>query len=189
MDIGLEVFGTHRDGHFPFSRELDRVRDQVDDDLLQPRRVGHQTPRNTRVDLIAQRNAFLARYTHKQIDRLGDAGPQFETMGFEFDAPGFDLRKIQNVVDDRQEGIAAGADDLDVLALLARERGAQQQAGHADDAVHGGSDLVAHHGQELAAGLGGGFGSVFGLFEHRLGLLTLGDVDPHPEQTHLPVQF
>ena len=40
-----------------------------------------------------------------------------------------------------------------VLALLGRERRVEQQAGHADDAVHRRADLVAHRREELALGL------------------------------------
>ncbi len=39
-----------------------------------------------------------------------------------------------------------------------RKVGIEQQTGHADDAVHGRADLVAHVGQEFALGIGGCFG-------------------------------
>ncbi len=42
---------------------------------------------------------------------------------------------------------------LGVAALLVVERRVEQQARHADDAVHRRADLVAHVGQELALGL------------------------------------
>ena len=60
-------------------------------------------------------------------------------------------------------------DDLGELALLRRQLGAEQQAGHADHGVHRRPDLVAHRRQERALRLG-----------RRLGLLArlleLGDV-------------
>ena len=46
------------------------------------------------------------------------------------------------------------ADHLGVFALLGSEAGVEQQTGHADDAVHGGADFVAHVGQKLALGHG-----------------------------------
>ena len=49
----------------------------------------------------------------------------------------------------REQGVAALADGLDVLALLAGEFGIEEQAGHAEDAVHGGADFVADVGDEF----------------------------------------
>jgi hypothetical protein len=39
-------------------------------------------------------------------------------------------------------------------ALLRFQPGVQQQAGHADDGVHRGANLMAHGGEELALGAG-----------------------------------
>ena len=47
---------------------------------------------------------------------------------------------------------------LRVVALLG-VKGVEKQVGHADDAVHGGTYLVAHVGQEQAFGLVGGLGT------------------------------
>ena len=55
---------------------------------------------------------------------------------------------------------SASADDLTVLQvvpLLGVELGVERQFGHADDAVHRRADLVAHVGQEGAAGAVGRF--------------------------------
>ena len=60
--------------------------------------------------------------------------------------------------------------------LVLVERGVEQQAGHADDAVHGGADLVAHVGQELALELGAGERLVARLGQFALDALTLDDL-------------
>ena len=57
-------------------------------------------------------------------------------------------------------------DDLRVLALLGREVGVLQEAGHADHAVHGGADLVAHVGHELGLEAEGLLGLAAGRDEH-----------------------
>ncbi len=75
--------------------------------------------------------------------------PKVEVHHLEVQAAGFDLREVQNVVDDLEEGASRAVDDLRVLALLGIEIGVQEQARHADDPVHGGPDLVAHVGHEL----------------------------------------
>ena len=50
------------------------------------------------------------------------------------------------------------------------ERRGQRQFGHADDAVHGRADFVAHRGQELALGAVGRFGRVLGDSQLLFGL-------------------
>ncbi|MNF72675.1 hypothetical protein D3C84_546570 [compost metagenome] len=53
-------------------------------------------------------------------------------------------------------------DGLHVVALLGRQRRAEQQLGHAQHAVHRGADLVADLGEEFALGLElGGAGGQF----------------------------
>src|SRR5277367_6594462 len=48
--------------------------------------------------------------------------------------------------------------------------------GHSEDRIHGGADLVAHVGEEVGLGLGGGHGLFFGSEEVCFGLLAIGDV-------------
>ena len=60
----------------------------------------------------------------------------------------FDLGEIENVVDDRQQRLGAGADDVQVALLLAVQRCIEQQGRHAHNAVHRRTDFVRHHGQE-----------------------------------------
>ena len=60
--------------------------------------------------------------------------------------------------------LSAAADSLGIFPLLGREVGIQQEAGHANDAIHGGPNLMAHGRQKgrlgfdccqrLVAGLG-----------------------------------
>ena len=78
---------------------------------------------------------------------------QGERLALQLDLAGLDLREVEDVVDDRQEGIAGRPDRLGVVALLLVERRVQHQPAHADDRVHRRADLVAHRGQEGALGL------------------------------------
>jgi hypothetical protein len=64
-----------------------------------------------------------------------------------------DLRIVEDVVDDGQQGFAAGAHGLRIVALLVVDAGVEQQAGHADHGVERSTDLVAHVGEEHALGL------------------------------------
>ena len=64
--------------------------------------------------------------------------------------------------------------DLGIFELLFRQFRAQQQACHADDAVHRGPDLVAHIGQELALGLARGVCLIAGNPQFLVALHSLG---------------
>ena len=68
-----------------------------------------------------------------------------------------------------KQGVAAVADDLGKLTLLIGELGIQQETAHADDRIHGGADLVAHHRQEGALGGIGRFGFLAGFMVSRRG--------------------
>ena len=84
-------------------------------------------------------------------------------------APGLDLGHVEDVVDEGQEVIAAALDDGQALALGGRQLGVPDQyLGEANDGVHGGTDFVAHVGQEGALGLVGGL-----QFRRALGNLDL----------------
>jgi hypothetical protein len=63
---------------------------------------------------------------------------------------GFDLREVEDVVDDVQQRMRRALRHRQQLALLGVEIGIEQQPGQADDAVHRRPDLVAHVGEELA---------------------------------------
>ena len=85
---------------------------------------------------------------------------EIEVDRVEIQLAGFDLGKVQNVIDQTQQRISGGFDSLQVLALLGGELGVQCQLRHSQHTVHGRTDLVAHVGQELAFGAAGRFGSL-----------------------------
>jgi hypothetical protein len=75
------------------------------------------------------------------------------------------------------------ADQLQILALLGGEFGIQGQLRHAQDAVHGRADFMAHIRQEFALGAAGAFGGLFGGAQ-------LGDVRAHSQDVaHLAVRI
>ena len=99
----------------------------------------------------------VARGAH-QVERRLHAIAQVEGLRLDVHAPGFDLREVEDVVDDGQQRVAAVADGGRVVALLVVERRVEQQPAHADDRVHRRADLVAHGRQEGALGFVGGLG-------------------------------
>ncbi len=76
---------------------------------------------------------------------------------------GFHSGKIEDLIDQRDEGRAGAADRLDITRVLGAEPRPSQQVRHAENAVQGRADLMAH-GREEAR-----FGDA-----RRLGAVALG---------------
>ena len=89
-----------------------------------------------------------------------DALANVEGLRLDVHPAGLDLREVEDVVDDREQGVARVADSPRVLALLAVELGVEEEPAHADHGVHGRADFMAHGREEgalrLVRGLGGG---------------------------------
>ncbi len=105
------------------------------------------------VDVIVQLDVFLGRLEGE--DGHGFLEQFLEVHGnlLEVHLLGFELGEIEDVVDEMEEGFAAGADHADELQLLGVEAGVEQERGGADDAVHRRADFVAHAGEEVGLGL------------------------------------
>ena len=168
--------------------ELQGVVHEVREDLSEAGRIAHHRLRCGRVHEDAQLHPF-GLGLHRQ-DRLHvlDHGQQIEVQVLERQLPRLDLGEVEDVVDEREQGVPAGPHGLRVLLLFHPERRIQQQARHPDDAVHGRADLVAHVGQEFALearqlqGPVPGLRQLLGgLFQLELGPAALGDVVVLPE--------
>ena len=95
---------------------------------------------------------------------------------FEVDLAGFDLRVIEQFLDQRQQRIARGSDRLGIGRLLRRQRSFEQQAVHADDAVERRADFVRGHREEARLGLVRGVGVIPRFAERAFGFGAVGDV-------------
>ena len=71
---------------------------------------------------------------------------------FEVQRAAFDAREIQDVVDHLQQVFGGFVGQCRVLGLLGIQGGGFQQLQHAEHAVHGGAQFMAHHGQEVRFG-------------------------------------
>ena len=144
-----------------FIGKLDGVGDQVGDDLAQARGIAEHLLGDRSVDFHSEKNAFLFRLDQQRFDDFAGEHVRGELQALDLHAPGLDLGKIENVVDELQQVLAARVNGVQVLAALLHGLGiaAPQDIGKAEDGVHGRADLVAHVGQEvtlrLVCGLGG----------------------------------
>src|SRR5215218_9178168 len=137
-------------GHLPLLSELDRVAEDVGEDLPQTEGIAAHSARRAWLDEADQFQALLVGVSCEQGGDLFDLPPQLEVYGLQAQAARLYLGEVQDVVEDGEQSLARVVDRLRVLALLLVEVGVQKEVCHADNAVHGRPYLVAHVGQELA---------------------------------------
>ncbi|MPM73300.1 hypothetical protein SDC9_120280 [bioreactor metagenome] len=83
--------------------ELDRVVEQVGDDLAEAVFVAEDVVRQVRVDVEPQFQPFLARSGREGMGDLADHVAEREGEFFELQATGFDTREIENVVEQEEQ--------------------------------------------------------------------------------------
>ena len=146
-------------------RELDRVAEQVVEDLAQAHRVADDLERQVRLDVEIERDvAVMCHRPERVADALGER-LDLQRRLVEIHATGLDLGQVEDVVDDLQQSPRRVPDRLGEFLLLDRQLGLGQDLDRTDHAVHGRAHLVAHRGQEVGLGLVGALGGELGLLE------------------------
>ena len=138
-------------------RELDGVREQVIEDLLQLQRIGREFDR-PRGDVGPDFDPLAAREGPRDADDLVHEGPEFTGLERQFHGPRLDLREVQDVVDHAEELPPSLVDVGGELALFRRRVARDAVADRLrepHDRVQGRPEFVAHVGQELALELVG----------------------------------
>ena len=132
--------------------EFDGIAHQIHPHLPQPVGVAHGQCGHLPVHLQHERQPLGACRRLEQGERVLQNLPRAERNALELHLIGLDLGEVEDVVDERKQGIAGDEDVVDKAVLLGVERSGLEQLGQAQRAVHGGADLVAHHRQEAAFG-------------------------------------
>jgi hypothetical protein len=143
--------------------ELDRVGDQVDQDLPEMDDVAAESEGQVGIDPQPDRQPLRIRLRNED----GAGGRQLQ-MEIEFgllarDLPGLYLGEVEQVVDQPEQRAARCGDRPHHVLLLRLQGHGPEQIGHADDPVERRSDLVAHVGQEAALGAACLLGLALGL--------------------------
>ncbi len=125
----------------------------------------------------AQLDALGLGLDAEQVGDLLDQGGDGAGLRVEVEMAGIKARMVEDVVD-QAEQVLARRMDAGGVALEVGLMGKQvaQQGREADDAGQRRAQFVAHGGQEVGLGLGGGVGFQAGAGERRLGGLLLADV-------------
>ena len=96
--------------------------------------------------------------------------------------PGFDLGEIEHIVEQGHQRLAGVENDADLFLLRRGEAIGLERLRHAENAIERRADLVAHVGEELRLGVGGGLGHILGGAHLGLDRLPGGEIDNRADQ-------
>src|SRR5581483_10276311 len=109
------------DCHFAPPCELDRVAEQVDEDLSDPSRIAAHLRGYVSADRTRQLETLGRRLRREQFGDGFDDLARTERDGLELDLACLDPRELEHIVEQRQEALAALSDDLNEMGLLFTE--------------------------------------------------------------------
>ena len=156
-----------------FVGELDRVADEIDQNLPQPDAVNQHRVRKIFGDMTFQLESFFGRRFGKQrVDEIANLA-QIGRFGMQFHHARLDFRHVENVVDEQQQRVGAGADGLQILPVLRLAQIVLQQFAETQNGVHRRADFVAHVGEEDGFFLVAVFGPKFGFRQFAFVFLML----------------
>ena len=138
--FALARLDDHRDA--ALVGELDGVAGEIEQHLAQARGIAHDVVRQPLVDERCDLDAFRLRARRQQFDRFLDQRDERERPRLKIELAGFDLREVENFLDQRQQRFARGLRRLRVSQLLGRELRVEQQIGHAENAVERRADFM-----------------------------------------------
>ena len=164
----------------PAVGELDRVGQQVVEDLLQALAVGVEHGRRALVDRDRQGQALLVGEGAEGGGHVGGQVGQGEGRRGQLHLPRLHLGQVEDVADEGQQvgaGAVDAAGELDLLVGEVAGRVVGQELGQDEQAVERRAQLVAHVGQELGL-VPGADGQLLGpLLQRPPGQLDLGVLD------------
>src|SRR5580698_3443214 len=110
--------------------EFDRIPDEIRYNLPQAKGIPLQDIRNVRVDVASDLELFSASAEGQAFHRVAEHLANLKRRRVEFQLSRFDLGKVENIVDERQQRFGRILDDGQVLSLNRREFGSQYEFRH-----------------------------------------------------------
>ena len=162
--------------------EFDGIADQVGQDLFEAQGVAQQPRDQIPRGLDPEIQPLGPGHAAHEYLQVGEEALEHEGLEFQTHLAPLDLGQIQDVVEEGQEGAPGGADVANLGPLSRSKPLLFEQLRHAKDRVHGGADLVAHVGEELALGEVGGLGLLLGLQQGAFSLHPRADVSQQPQE-------
>src|SRR5713101_8445710 len=143
--------GHDADEDPPLGGKLDRVGQQIEQDLLDLRAIARQR-RQLERHVLLELHLLAARERHRRLDTLVDQLVQVELLGDHLELPGLDTGEVEDAIDELEEVGATVVYRADVRLLSLRQlavEAVQQHLREADDGVERRPELVRHAGQKL----------------------------------------
>ena len=103
----------------------------------------------------------------KTSHRIVDHARQVEGNFLDRQLAGLDFGKIENVVENAQQGCRRASHHAKVVTLHRVQVGSQCKVGHANNAVHRRADFMAHVGEEFTLRAAGVLRRLLGEFQLR----------------------
>ena len=167
---------AQRNQDFAFFRELDRIAGQIKQNLTEADWIRFNKGRTLRIDIDQQFETLCMSFRGNHFGHSLDDLFERAIDVFDFEFTRLNFREVENIIDELEQGLCTLLNRMAVLTLLLVELGLQQQLIHADNAIHGRTDFVAHIGEKLALGSVGCFCSFLGLLQSLFEAFTLCDV-------------
>src|SRR6185437_12147358 len=95
-----------RDEDLSFRGEFDRIPQQIDDDLPDAHRVAKELRGDGRINPVKHFQLFLEGFQGEHVDRFLYELVQFEADMVDQQLAGFDLREVEDIVDDLQKTVS-----------------------------------------------------------------------------------
>ncbi len=146
------VVAPNAQPHRTLFGELERVGQEVAQDLLDALTVGEQAGRRLVVDLHVEMQRFFLRLGVEQVLQTLEHPRQVQQFGMDVELAGLDLGDVEDVVDQGQQVVAGRIDGAGELHLVVAEVAVgvvRQQLGEDQRAVERRAQLVGHVRQEF----------------------------------------
>ena len=144
--------GRHIEPHAALRGELERVRQQVLEHLLQPLGVGDDAAAEIGIEMNLERQlpvvGLVAERPRHHVEQVGEE----DLLRVDRDGAGLDLRQVENVRDQRQQvgaGAMNGARELDLLGGEVALRIVGELLAEDQDRIERRAQLVRHVGEEF----------------------------------------
>ena len=188
LEFGDRAAVMHDELYAAQLRELDRVRQQIDQNLPQPLFVGIDHDGQHGGTLENEVDPFRRGLQAKHADELVQKFAEANLVARQIEPAGLDLGDIQNAVDQAGEMIGAAAHDADLVAWFGLQaRILLQQLRVAADRIQRRAQLVAEADHIAALGEVGGLRHFLGALQ--LGVGALVRVDFLDQERGLPSRF
>ncbi len=170
---GAPLGGVHLQPHAALPGELERIAQQVVDDLLEPQAVAPQHVGYVRGDALFQREPFLRGRDGEEVHGGADEFAHGMVPGHDGHGAGLHFRKVQDLGQQGVEVLRRAADQAGGFAVGRLCQPLFHELRKAVDAGERGAQFVRNGRQEFALGAVGGAGLGFARRECHVLLLEL----------------